>query len=98
MIELFKFGQKMSINSHLSMDSNQNAHRALLSRGTYVRMARSPVVQTEIETRARSTLGNVLTGKIQFSTICPSKNEPFLCPGLSHDVNAQWECRTAPGF
>ena len=88
----------MSINSHLSMDSNQNAHRALLSRGTYARMARSPVVQTEIETRARSTLGNVLTGKIQFSTIRPSKNEPFLSPGLSHDVNAQWECRTAPGF
>ena len=77
---------------------NLSAHRALLSRGTYVRMARFPVVQTEIEIRARSTLGNVLTGKIQFSTICPPKNEPFLSLGLSHDGNAPWECRTAPGF
>ena len=47
---------------HILQMLNLSAHRALLSRGTYVRMARSPVVQTEIETRARSTLGNVLTG------------------------------------
>ena len=50
----------------LSINSIKLLLRALLSLGTYVRMALSPVVPMEIETHVLSTSENALTGRLLF--------------------------------